>query len=357
MKIGILTFHLAHNYGAVLQCYALQEVLRKTGNDVYVINYQQPYILEQFKPKRLMGVRSFLKALLGHNLSEYFHKGTLPYIKKKNFEEFRHSFLNETYKCYGSADIPNFALYIIGSDQPWNPDLTGGTDLVYWGQFKRSKKSRLVTYGMSGAISAIGKVGWENITKFCQSFDELSFREESLSKQISSLIGKRCTTVLDPTLIADSDLWNPLINSKWEKRKYILVYHVGAPADVLESMYNKVKSLAADNHLEIIDASRYLYTPADFVSLIKYAQYVVTASFHAMVFSIIFQKAFVVAKTGQASDARFESLLGTLGIDKICLKDMESVVVPQKPDYYEVAKRLASMRMESLNYLKNITEI
>lgn len=356
MNIGILTFHLANNYGAVLQCYALQEVLRNLGHDVSIINYQQSYILEQFKPKRLIGIRSFLRALFDNRLGDYFYKGLLPYVKNKNFKDFRHHFLNETAKCYGMSDIPVLDLYIVGSDQPWNPDLTGGADLVYWGQFQRPINSRLATYAMSGAISAIGKVGWRNVADRCESFDFLSFREETLTNKISSLTKKGCSTVLDPTLLADANLWTPMINDKWKKRKYVFLYHVGAPKPILDAMYDSVRQLANTHNLEIIDGSRYLYTPSDFVSLIKYAQFVVTASFHAMVFSVIFEKTFVVAKTGQASDERFENLLGTLGIDDLCLKTIENKTVPQKPIYTEVRKRLATMRERSIHYLNAITQ-
>lgn len=357
MKIGILTFHLAHNYGAVLQCYALQEVLRNMGHDVSVINYRQSYILEQFKPQRLIGIRSFMRALFENKLSGYFYKGLLPYVKNKNFKDFRRRYLNQTEKCYGTSDIPVFDLYIVGSDQPWNPDLTGGADLVYWGQFQRPTGSRLATYAMSGAVSAIGKVGWGNVAQRCESFDFLSFREETLTSKISGLTEKECSTVLDPTLLANANLWKPMINDKWKRRKYIFLYHVGAPKPILDAMYDSVRQLANTHNLEIIDGSRYLYTPSDFVSLIKYAQFVVTASFHAMVFSVIFEKAFVVAKTGQASDARFENLLGTLGIDGLCLKTIDNKIVPTKPVYTEVRKRLAAMREKSILYLKSITQL
>ena len=144
MKIGILTFHLAHNYGAVLQCYALQEVLGRMGHQVSIINYQQPYILEQFKPKRLFGIRSFIKTLVNGGIKDYIYRSTLPYIKRLNFENYRKRFLKETAPCYTIKDIPYFDLYIIGSDQPWNPDLTGGPDLVYWGQFEKKERSKLV---------------------------------------------------------------------------------------------------------------------------------------------------------------------------------------------------------------------
>ena len=338
-----------------MQCYALQEVLRGMGHDVWVINYQQPYILEQFKPKRLIGFRSFVKALLEKRLKDYFYKGFLPYIKKRNFDKFRHKYLKETSKCYGSFDIPDFDLYVIGSDQPWNPDLTGGADLVYWGQFQHPEKSRLATYAMSGAVSAIGKIGWERVTGYCECFDYISFREEALAHKFSSLLGKRCSTVLDPTLMADANLWAPIVNTKWSERRYVLLYHVGAPEKVLKAMYERAKLLATANQLEIIDASRYLYTPSDFVSLIKFAQYVITASFHAMVFSVIFKKTFVVAKTGQASDVRFENLLGALGLEN-CLQNMDSISGLQTPNYQMVFKWLSVMREDSFNYLNTIAK-
>ncbi len=306
MKIGILTFHLAHNYGAVLQCYALQEVLKSMGNDVYVIDYQQPYMVNHFRPRRKFGLRSFIHTLLSHeDLSQYFYEARIPYIKALHFKKFRKKYLRLTDKCYGTDDIPKMDLYIVGSDQPWNPNLTGGPDMVYWGQFIRPKSSRLITYAMSGSVEAFEKVGWENIVQYSNNFNTISFREQELSDKIEKVTGRKCATVLDPTLLADDTLWNPMINHKWRKHKYVLLYHVGGPKDVITGMTKRAKNLAEENGMELIDASKYLYSPPDFVSLIKYAQYVVTASFHAMTFAIIFQIPFCVIQTGQASDVRF----------------------------------------------------
>nr|WP_298561094.1 polysaccharide pyruvyl transferase family protein [uncultured Prevotella sp.] len=357
MKIGILTFHLAHNYGAVLQCFALQETLRGIGHDVMVVNYQQPYVLEQFKPKRLMGVRSFVRATFDGNLKQYLHKGFLPFIKKHNFDTFRKCYLNESVKCYGTEDIPEFELYIVGSDQPWNPDLTGGADLVYWGQFCRGKNTVLATYAMSGSLASIGKVGWDNVTRYCASFDFLSFREDSLKDKIAEVSKKTCVTSLDPTLLASADIWKPMINTKWSKRKYVLLYHVGGPADVIETMTKEAQNIAAHENVDFIDLSRYLYSPSDFVSLIKYAQCIVTASFHAMVFSIIFKKPFVVVKTGQASDVRFHSLLGKLHLENQCLKAPGKISISRDIDYSQVDTLLDGIRIDSMTYLKKITTL
>lgn len=356
MKIGMLTFHIAHNYGAVLQCYALQEILKSLGHQVQVVNYQQPYILGQFKPRRLIGIRSFIKAMQKGNVKEYFYIGLLPYIKKHHFETFRKHFLDETTACYHVDDIPPCQLYVVGSDQPWNPDLTGGADSIYWGQFKRPEDSKLVTYAMSGSPESIGKVGAEQILKYCKTFDCLSFRETKLTEWFSSLTEQTCVTSLDPTLLATADIWSPMLDEKWSGRKYVLLYHVGGPQNIIKSMTEQAKMLAEAEEVELIDASRYLYSPSDFVSLIKYARYVITASFHAMVFSIIFHKPFVVVKTGQASDVRFHNLLSELSVEKVCLKSSDEITIPEDLDYQQIEKCLQVMRRDSMDYIRHITK-
>lgn len=350
MKIGILTFHLAHNYGAVLQCYALQEVLHGMGHDVRVVDYQQPFMTEYFKPRMSMGVRSFCKALLHGEVREYLYRGLLPYIKSRNFKLFRSRHLLLTEKCHGTGDVPAMDLYIVGSDQPWNPDLTGGPDLVYWGQFSRPVGSRIFTYAMSGSEKAISKVGWDNVKQYCKRFDALSFREESNARRFSGLTGQTCQTVLDPTLIADADLWQPLLNKKWSRRHYVLLYHVGGPKEAIEAMTQNAKAMAISQGLEFIDASRYLYSPADFVSLIRYAECVITASFHALAFSIIFHKSFCAVKTGQASDIRQTSLLRATGLEQYFM-EASAICLPQQPDYAKATENLAPLRAASLQFI------
>lgn len=356
MKIGILTFHLAHNYGAVLQCYALQEVLRSLGHDAYVINYQQPFMVEYFRPKRYWGIRSFVSALVHGTIKEYLYRSRLPYIRYRNFENFKQRYLHLTDECYGTDDIQPMDLYIVGSDQPWNPDLTAGPDLVYYGQFHRPKSSRLITYAMSGSEKSFSKVGWDKIKLFCENFDALSFREKSITNRFEQVTGRQCATVLDPTLIADATLWEPLINEKWANYKYVLLYHVGGPKDVIGAMTTKAQQIAKEQGLTFIDASRYLYSPSDFVSLIHYATFVITASFHAMVFSIIFQKQFCVVRTGQASDVRFEALLSNLNKEKhlIEAEDISTENIKQSVNDEELLRKLRSKSLTFLNSEINV---
>lgn len=353
MKVGILTFHLAHNYGAVLQCYALQEALRSMGHDVFVIDYQQPFMVEHFRPKRYWGIRSFISTLFHGDMKEYIYRSRLPYVRSKKFKHFRQKYLRLTDKCYGVDDIPFMDLYIVGSDQPWNPDLTGGPDLVYWGQFKRPQGSRLITYAMSGSENAISKVGWENILHYTKNFDALSFREESITRKFEELTGRKCETVLDPTLLADTKLWEPLISKKWKNRKYILLYHVGGPKDVIDSMTFKAKQLAAEQEMEFIDASRYLYSPEGFVSLIKHASFIVTTSFHALAFSLIFQTRFCVVRTGQASDTRFIDLLGKINAIDHMVQPENIVEVHTLQADFRTTERL---KEDSFSFIQEIND-
>lgn len=354
MKIGILTFHLAHNYGAVLQCYALQEVLRSMGYDACVIDYQQPFMVEHFHPKRYWGIRSFISTLIHGDMREYTYRAKLPYVRYYNFQKFKSRYLHLTDKCYGTDDIPPMDLYIVGSDQPWNPDLTGGTDFVYYGQFARPQDSRIITYAMSGSEYAIGKVGWNNIKFYCENFDTLSFREENITDKFSKLTCRECKTVLDPTLIANPILWEPMLNKKWADKKYILLYHVGGPQDVISTMTIKTKDMAEKENLEFIDASDYLYSPSDFVSLIRYAQCIVTASFHALAFSIVFKKKFVAVYTGQHSDVRLQNILHIVALEKYMVEPF-AISMPANPNYENLKSRLNYFQNESFCFLSNQT--
>lgn len=118
MKIGILTFHRAHNYGAVLQCYALQQRLKMAGYDVSVIDYRQPAIERAYKCFDVL-----------YLLKNVFHlKKVYTYLKEFGnrkqtsvvFEDFS-SLFTKTEACSASSLPQNFDAYIIGSDQLWVP--------------------------------------------------------------------------------------------------------------------------------------------------------------------------------------------------------------------------------------------
>lgn len=129
MKIGILTFHYANNYGAVLQAYGLQEVLKSMGHQVEFVDYRNPLIekrMDYFGLKSNSIIKVLYRLLFNYtSLSE----------RKKIFDGFRKDYLSIS-KRINSSDLSNtdYDILIVGSDQIWNPSLTNGLDPVYWGE-------------------------------------------------------------------------------------------------------------------------------------------------------------------------------------------------------------------------------
>ena len=152
MKLGILTFHGAHNYGAVLQCYALQEVLTKMGHDVYVIDYRQPYINEVYKIFSFQILKRKMKNLgaVADYVRYNIFRASAIKKRREHFEEFTSKYLNLTLPCDAESVPVDFDAYIIGSDQVWSQVCTGGDfDDVYFGKFRRNEDSRVIGYAIS----------------------------------------------------------------------------------------------------------------------------------------------------------------------------------------------------------------
>ena len=265
MKVGIITYHRAHNYGAVLQCYALQTVLAAMGHDAYVVDYRQSFIEKLYNPSKIDLIirhKTQPRALLG--LIRVFIS---LHNKKRRFEKFCTKFLNLSQPC-SSEDIPPFDVYIVGSDQMWSIDCAGGSiDPVYFGLFNRPANSKLLGFSISSNKYSVERLGID-INFYLSRFDNISFREQFVTDSILHSTGKAFTVTLDPTLCADAELWDKVINEKWEKRKYVAVYHVLFRSSA--EVYNKIKlqaeRIAKIHGWDVIDLSSGVYDVQDFVS-------------------------------------------------------------------------------------------
>lgn len=129
MEVGILTFSRVHNYGAILQCYALYESLKNLGHNVKIIEYKQPFLEASSRPfifkafiNKLTHPRSFLR---------YIKQYKSRVISEKQYNTFKSLYLDCTKPCDSKHIPPNFDLYIIGSDQVWGTNCTNGIDKVY----------------------------------------------------------------------------------------------------------------------------------------------------------------------------------------------------------------------------------
>lgn len=226
-KAGILTFHRALNYGAVLQCYALKQTLQRLGFEADVIDYRQKDIEKQHRLRAIAKPRWFLKHLVTLSLHRFII-GAYRCLKTQHmFNCFVQKHLSPKSTCKDSEHISTgYDLYVIGSDQLWNKFLTGNKfDKVYCGFFTRDSGSKVITYAVSSNSQALNQQD-DTLRRTSTNFDEISIREKSLCDLFEKETGYKTRCDLDPTLLAPPTIWDNLTNTKWEGRNYILIYEV-----------------------------------------------------------------------------------------------------------------------------------
>ncbi len=351
-KIGIITFHCANNYGAVLQCYALQETLSSLGYDPIVIDYRQPFIETRYNPIRWDIMHQVLarpRLVAGYLLK------VLPERWKvaKQFNKFRNRYLHCTNKISSGYDFPqNLDIYIVGSDQVWGVYCTGNIkDEVYFGEFSHNPHSKIYGYAISSSISSIQGIGEEELKNYVNNFTVLSFREKAIRDEVEKITGIKGRVDLDPALLLPTEKWKTLVRKPPVKEKYILTYFFHDGCDSPEFVAN-INAFASKQNIRIINVSDIAKSPIDFLSAVAHAHIVVSTSFHAIAFSIIFRKQFFALRTSEGLDIRNKNLLFNLCMPErfICVEDLpltENTII----NYDEVYKKLDSLKQDSLSYL------
>lgn len=351
MKIGILTFHRAWNYGAVLQCYALQEVLKSMGYDVWVIDYFDPWSAKVYQVIDF----GYLKKNISHPKAWYYYlKGSMDRKRRKVvFVKFVKDHIHLTDSCQLNSIPQNFDRYIVGSDQMWSHSCLGGKeDPVYMGTFKHSPESKILTYAVSTNKESLLKMGSEKLKTYAKNFSSLSFREESFAELFAELTGFKPHVDLDPTLLTENSTWLPLLNNKWKNRKYLVTYQVAGRGGKNDALRRKAKNIAKEKSLEYIDLSDMTYSVSNFLSIIKYAQGVITSSFHATVFSLIFHTPFWAVKINDGHDGRYVNLLKTVDAEDSLIDVNDDFTMPRSIDYTAISSNMLKLRERSLNYLR-----
>jgi len=359
-KIGILTFIWSVNYGAKLQALALQSVVSSLGFECEAISY---------KRKEDSRIRESIRHLQSGQLKRPVRELLLEAINWKRTWRFR-NFTSQHIRlspktCFSLADLANRAenydAIICGSDQVWNPDLTGESQLSYLLDFPNKSALRRIAYAPSLGNDTLDEK-WHDTFKRCLSkFDTISVREKSAGALISSLAGKEIPSVLDPTLLLSREQWSKYASNVEIKEPYLLVYSFGFPSGV-EKL---IEQFAKNKGLQIVtfhklrhytnELNRYPNAgPREFLGLFSKADFVITNSFHGTAFSLIFKKPFfsVTNKRG----IRLKDLLTDLGIEnRIVLREgiKDALFDDTEINYAEVDKRLLMLREHSMNFLKN----
>lgn len=364
MKIKTITCHDVYNVGASLQAYALQTYLTSLGNDVEIIDYKPDYLSNHYNLKSVSNPafnkpfirEAYLLAKLPNRLKAL--KGD----RKKDFDNFREKYLKLT-KRYSSVDElrknpPEADLYFAGSDQIWNTFFKNGKDPAFYLDFgnDRTKKA---SYAASFSTETVPDEYKEQISNWLNALDYISVRESSGLNVLKSLGIENGVQVFDPVFLLDKDIWEQFDLSSNED-DYVLVYDFDGNQNIKEI----AKKIASEKKCKIYSIQNFEYPdkcfnqsgPIEFLKLIKNAKYVVSNSFHATAFSIIFGKQFWVLNRGEAINTRMHDLTESLGILDRLVETKDDIDLESKIDFESVYQKLNPMISESKKYINTVLE-
>lgn len=350
MKIGILTFHCAINYGAILQTYGLQEYLKSLGHEVYVLDYRPKYLQTPYKLFHWEWIPSL--SIVSNLL--FFVREILVFptrMKRKiKFNKFTYKYIHlHSLNCINSES--DFDAFVFGSDQIWNPNITEKFDKLYFGLFEAAKNKRLIAYAASsGSIDSLLTRKKEFI-ELLSSYTAISVRERSIANFISTqLPQKKVITVVDPVFLAGRNTFEAIASTQIAQKRYLLVFQLYYD---MTFTCRKIAEKIADTYgLQIIEMLSFTESlkhkefittasPENFVSLFKNASYIVTSSYHGMVFSLLFEKDFNVVYSSVCE--RMINLLSELNLKERLVYDENNITL-SPIDYTSVNKRLENMR-------------
>lgn len=314
MKICTITCSNTDNHGARLQTYALAKYLQDQGNDVSVIDYRPPYMDPSFRIFYWPGfsIKEWAKFFFR------FPQRLRSKKRHKRFIAFSETHIPLTDKIYHNVQElrecpPEADLYIAGSDQIWNTLFPNGTDPAFYLDFGPDSVRR-ESYAASFATSVL-RPGTEDFVRTnLIRFDKISVRENS-GLEILEKLGIKGVRLDDPVFLLSAEQWGQLADNTGENEKYLLVYDFFSDPTLRE----KARKTAQERFLKIYAvcpfkqsyANRNFTTagPETFISLIKNATLVVTNSFHAIVFCLIFQREYLFVPRPDGLNERIEDLL------------------------------------------------
>lgn len=344
VNVGIYTFHRAHNYGAVLQAYALQTVLNSLSPEVNarIVDHHCYAIETTYRPLYLPDHLSLPLAVVRMLL--YMPKQIM---RRKMYDDF----LQQHFLLAEKEAHQN--ILITGSDQVWNPTLTG-QDSAYFLELPAQDRAMKFSYAASfGQLSEYVE-NKEYVLGILNNFDGVSLREQRAVDTLAVDLSIPPRMDLDPTLLLPHYYWDRLCrNILPQKKPFILLYTAQRPKNIARF----ARALAKQTGIPIYSLRFRGKSPQQFLALFRDASYVVTTSFHGTIFSIQFQRSFFVELEGKdCYNERVENLLQLTGLMDRARNNTELGDYTAPIDWEMVDRRLEEKRADSLAYLRSIID-
>ncbi len=369
MRIKTITCHDVYNYGASLQAYALSAFLRTKGHDVEIIDYlpsEKRRRYQYFRVastgifRKIVGIIPFIEPILGlwQNRWELLSRS-----RKKKFDDFKQKYLTCTKKQYSTyidlcTNRPDADMFVAGSDQIWNVSYGNGLDPSFYCAFEPDSKKR-ISYAASFGSNSIPQDSVPFVKEMLSGMGAISVRESSGVKIVESL-GLKAENVLDPVFLLNREDWFSLCKEQ-ERNGYILVYDFLHNDPNIESLAKMLSKKYAKKIVSINDFSPLGYAdfnvndagPIEFLDYLKNADIVISSSFHATAFSVLFSRPFYVFPlVGHGNSSRMVDFLTMLGLERRFLLSVdESFEELQDIDYDMVHRKIEEERQRSIDWL------
>lgn len=326
--IGMLTFHWADDYGAMLQAYALKSCLEDLGGEkVEIIPYASVKLTGRYWLYPVVSVE--MDGKIKYSLWRCKFRRNVSHLRsflreRRSMRRFRYMYLTRrpAVRKAGRLSLKKYTHVFIGSDQVWNPEITVGLDDAYMGNIRDKGNCRLIAYGASFGKTALpAKYHVDFKSAVNQNFSAVSMREKSAVPFVKTFFHGDVTDVLDPTFLLTSKEWKKIARLPKQKRYilYIFTEHNAVMKQYLHDLSVKMKkdviqvTMPWEKQREDWIRLEAGGGPSEYIGLFQNADYVVTNSFHGTAFSILMEKKFLVFSHSN-KNARIENLLERFGL-------------------------------------------
>lgn len=364
MKLALLTFHNAANYGAALQAYAFEKFLTDNGYDCEYINYVNASRAHEYS--MMWHIWDSLRHGKITNALAYTLGSPFMTLRKWRFNRFYDKYLKKTDKVYKTSEEAvelngRYDRFIVGSDQVWNP-ACNGDDTAFLLDFVKSNRER-ISYSSSFGIASIDGEHIEAYKKNLSAFHALAVRERIGCEIVKNLTGREAQLVLDPVMLLTKEQWMQLVPQDGKNEKYIFSYtnrdsqtavffRTGYKLDG-KIHYVLSRYTRPQDFINPKTRVKYCMSPQEFVSVIANAELVVSASFHCLAMAIILNRPFVAILTGdKGKDERPLNILRALDLEcRVLHPDMSVNEIMAPIDWNVVNKKIEQLKASSVAYL------
>lgn len=381
MKIGILTLIGEYNYGNLLQSYAMQTILERLGHQVVVLNRRcdrpdlKLYCLRILSLLKSIVLRFFLKRtdiLIVNPFVENYAYNVKNRINKFHLIRFAKQYTNRSIPLRSTNDLTkyikreSFDAYVVGSDQVWREEYTFSIHEMFLSFLSNENKAKRLAYAASFGVDEnyITEEKMPLCVELLKKFAAVSVREKSAVKICKDHFGIEAKHVLDPTMLLHVEDYMKIFerNNTPKCNGNLLVYVLDDNDEIKQAveLFSKQNELIPFkvNEIEKVKSYSYAYKLQSLEAWLRGfydAKCIITDSFHACVFSILFNKPFICIGNKNRGNARFDSLLGVFGLENRMVDDMSKIneKMSMPIDWMSVNYIIEEKKTESIAFLEN----